>query len=109
MIENGSNRMTCMFVRDRATAVRRNTDPRMKGQLIFSDNLSVSFHTKKTVKLEQSWAVGFAILEISKFIMQSLMYEQVKPAFDNRVTTILSDTDSWILAMVIRAKKLSVK
>lgn len=102
MIESGANRMDCKFVRDHQTALRRNTDPRMKGHLIFSENLSVSFMAKKNVKLEQCWAVGFTILEISKFIMQSIMYERVKPAFDNRVTTILSDTDSWILAVPAR-------
>lgn len=99
MIESGANRMDCKFVRNQKTAVRRNTDPRMKGHLIFSENLSVSFMTKKSVRLNQSWAVGFTILELSKYIMQSLMYDCVKPAFGGRVTTILSDTDSWILAV----------
>lgn len=91
--------MDCKFVRTRKDALRRNTDPRMKSQLIFNENLSIAFMRKKSQKLNQSWAVGFSILEISKFIMQSLMYIAVRPAFEGRVTTILSDTDSWILAL----------
>ena len=99
MIESGSNRMDCKFVRDQKSALKRNTDPRLKANLIFSENLSVAFLQKKNVKLNQSWAVGFAILEISKYIMQTLMYKAVKPCFGGRVSTLLSDTDSWILAL----------
>lgn len=99
MIESGTNRMDCKFVRDREQALRRNTDPRLRGQLIFSEDLSIAFLAKKQVRLNQSWAVGFSILEISKYIMQSLMYKAIKPTFDGRVGVILSDTDSWILSV----------
>jgi len=99
MIENGSNRMDCKFIRDRQKALEVNTDPRLKGHMSFSEDLSVAFLAKKNVRLNQSWAVGFCILEISKYIMQVLMYDRVKPAFDNRASVILSDTDSWILAV----------
>ncbi len=109
MIESGANRMDCKFVRDRPTALRRNTDPRMKGHLIFSETLSVSFMTKKRVKMDQSWAVGFTILELSKYIMQTLMYKTIAPAFDSRVTVLLSDTDSWVLAVPGKSSEDAVR
>lgn len=89
--------MDCKFVRGRIEALTRNTDPRIKAHLILSENFSIAFLDRPEVRLNQSWAVGFSILEISKYIMQTLMYKAIKPEFNGRVSTILSDTDSWIL------------
>lgn len=38
-------------------------------------------------------------MQLSKWIMQSLYYNSVKPAFDNKVTVLMSDTDSWVMAV----------
>ena len=91
--------MDVRFVQDRDAALRRNTDPRLKSSMILSENLTLAFMSKKEVRVNQSWAVGFTILELSKFIMQSLMYDVIKPEFGNRASVLLSDTDSWILAL----------
>lgn len=99
MIESGSNRFDCKFVHDYDSAVKRNSDPRHRGCMIFSDSLSIAFQAKNTLKLNQSWAVGFSILELSKYVMQSLMYEVIMPVFKNRVSVLLSDTDSWVLSV----------
>ena len=99
MIENADNRMDTVFVRDRATALKRNSDPRNKGQMILAENLSISFQGKKRVKLAQLWPVGFSILEFSKAHMLALYYKQIKPAFGSRVSCLLSDTDSFVLAL----------
>lgn len=109
MIESGSNRMDCKFVQTREQALIRNTDPRMKKHLILSEDLSIVFMNKKCVQLNQSWAVGFSILEISKYIMQTLMYKAVKPEFGGQVSTILSDTDSWILAFPTKTADVALK
>ena len=42
--------------------------------------------------LRRNWATGFSILEISKFIMFSLYYKVIQPAFENRVRLCFSDT-----------------
>jgi len=99
MIENGSNRMDCRFVMNKKQAVSRNTDPRFKSSMIIAEDFSIAFMGKKETKLNQSWAVGFSILELSKFVMQSLMYDKVKPTFGGEVSVILTDTDSWVLAV----------
>ena len=91
--------MDVKFVRDTQSALRRNTDPRQQGIMIFDENLSLSFLSKKEVRLNQSWAVGFSILELSKYIMQTLMYDVVKPSFNGKASVLLSDTDSWVLAL----------
>ena len=99
MIESGTKRMDCRFVRNENSAKKFNTDPRIKSQMIIDPNFTIAFLSKKAVRLNQSWAVGFAILELSKYIMQSLFYHAVRPMFNNNVSVILSDTDSWILAV----------
>ena len=108
MIESGANRMDCKFVRTTERALQTNTDPRMRGHMIFSENLSIAFMGKKAVPLNQSWAVGFSILEVSKYIMFWLMYNAIKPAFKDRVGVILSDTDSWILSLPTKTSEEAV-
>lgn len=97
MIENGANRMDCKFVSSKKAALLRNTDPRTQAHMIFDPRLSMAFMKKAEVNLNQSWAVGFSILELSKLHMQRMFYEKIRPAFDNDVSVLLSDTDSWVL------------
>ena len=99
LIENGSNRMEVKFIRSQEESRRNNTDPRMKSHLILGENLSIAFMKKKETLLNQSWAVGFSVLDLSKYIMQKLYYKALKPAFGNRVTTVLTDTDSFLVAV----------
>ena len=109
MIENGTNRMDCRFVTSRDAALMRNTDPRLQGHMIFHENLSMAFLRKKTVQLNQNWAIGFTVLELSKLHMQRLYYERIRPAFDNRVMVLLSDTDSWVLALPCKSADDAVR
>lgn len=51
--------MDTYFVTDRATALKRNTDPRIRGQLILNETMSLAFMSKKEQKMNQLWAVGF--------------------------------------------------
>lgn len=67
LLESSTNRMEAVFVTDENKALRCNTDPRHRGHLIFSPEMSISFRAKKKVKLNQSWAVGFTVLEVYKF------------------------------------------
>ena len=70
MIESGANRMDCKFVPSKKAALLRNTDPRTQAHMIFGEDLSMAFMRKSVVKLNQNWAVGFSILELSKLHMQ---------------------------------------
>jgi len=99
LIEGTDKRLDCKFNFTRQQAIRRNTNPRLNGTMICDDDFSISFFQKKAAKLNQCWAVGFSILELSKYIMQGLYYEKIKPAFNNEVSVLMSDTDSWILVV----------
>ncbi len=99
LIEGFEKRMNCMFNRDRVTALRNSSHPLFKGSVICDEDLSISFHKKPFVKMNQCWAVGFSVLELSKFWMQSIFYDEIKPAFASKggCTVLMSDTDSFLL------------
>ena len=99
MIQNIENMMDCKFDIDEEDAMKHNTDPRLKSQLILSENLSIAFLKKKNLLMRQCWIVGFSILELSKFIMQNLMYNEIKKVYKSKVSVVLSDTDSWVLIL----------
>ena len=96
-IEDALKRMDAKFCMDREAALRCNTDPRLKATKILSEELTIAFLSKKAVQMRQSWPVGFSILELSKYIMQSLYYYEIMPRFGNKVSVLVSDTDSFIL------------
>ncbi len=98
MIEGVFGRMDVKFNRTEAEAVYRSSSPLFKGTVIFGENLSASFLRKKKVYLNQSWPVGFAILELSKYRMQKFYYETIQPAFGvDGCSVLMTDTDSFLL------------
>lgn len=96
-IENIMKRMDCNFNFSQKAAMSRNSSPLCQGFKVLGENLSISFLKKPEIKMRQSWAVGFAILELSKYVMQSSYYEIVRPKLNNEVSVVMSDTDSWVL------------
>lgn len=90
--------MDCRFDKTREAAMRHATSPLFKGSMICGEDLTISFHKKKQIVLSQSWAVGFSILEISKYVMQSIYYKHLQPAIGFRnLQVIMSDTDSFLV------------
>ena len=98
-IENGLNRMDVAFIRNRGKALRYNTNPRLKGSMIVNESFSVAFLRKASIELNQCWAVGFSILDISKYMMQSLFYSGIQPLFPSGVSMLVTDTDSFLIAV----------
>lgn len=97
MIEGIEKRMDCKFNRSELQALRNFADPLFKSVVICGDELSASFHRKKEVRMNQNWAVGFSILELSKYIMQHLYYKCIRPALNNQCSVLMSDTDSFLI------------
>lgn len=96
LIENHQNRMDCKFETSAAILQEHAASPLYKSTMICSEGLSVSFMKKPAVDMRQVWAVGFSILEISKYIMQKLWYQHIVPAFGwKNLHMIFSDTDSF--------------
>lgn len=98
LIEGVANRMDCKFNYCGENLMRQVTDPLYKGFLLCGEDFSVTFHKKRDLHMKQSWAVGFSVLELSKFAMQRTYYETLAPRFNGRLSTLMTDTDSWVLA-----------
>jgi len=97
MIENPENRVDCKFVRTKEQANKRLRDPSMKSAVICSENLTMTFHRKKKLVLNQNWAVGFSILELSKLFMLESYYDRMQSTYPGDMCILASDTDSFIL------------
>ncbi len=99
LIEGFEKRMSCSFNRDRVTAMRHSSHPLFKGTVICDEDLSISFLKKPVVKMNQCWAVGFSVLELSKYWMQRMYYHDILPTFEEKggCTVLMSDTDSLLL------------
>ena len=105
MIEGVFGRMDCKFNYTRDKALKHSSSPLFVGNLIFDEDFTISFLKRKTVRMNQSWAVGFSVLELSKLVMQELYYDTIQPAFGkDGCTVLMSDTDSFLLE--VRAKSV---
>lgn len=96
-IENIMKRIECNFNMTKEEALIRNSSPLCQSVKVMGENLTISFLKKPVVAMKQSWAIGFAILELSKLVMQQSYYEHVKPQLSDNVSVLMSDTDSWVL------------
>ena len=95
--------MDAKFNRDAQQAMKNASSPLFRGSMICGEDLSISFMHKRQLHLKQSWALGFSILEISKYIMQSLYYDEILPKLgEGKVAVVLSDTDSFLLVCAAR-------
>ena len=97
MIEDVTKRSRCKFIFSDEDAKNSHSNPLFKGFTQISENFSMSFIKKRSVKMNQAWAVGFSILELSKYIMQHIFYNLVKPTFPAGVSVLMTDTDSFVL------------
>ena len=84
--------MDVHFVREESEAIRRFSDPTLNSAVICSENLVTTFHRKKKVLMNQSWAIGFSILEISKLIMMKRYYENIQKTYPGASCVLMSDT-----------------
>jgi hypothetical protein len=96
-IESSAKRMDCKFDKTGKAAVKSASNQLFKGFLICSEKLSISFHKKKQINVKQPSIVGFAVLEISKLIMQRMFYCEIQPRMENQVQMLMTDTDSFLM------------
>lgn len=110
MIEGVFGRMDVKFNTTRAQAMYHSSSPLYKGTVICDEDFTMTFMKKKKVKMNQSWAVGFSILELSKLRMQSLFYETIQPSFGvGKCCVLMSDTDSFLLEVEAESVDGAVK
>ena len=96
-IESIESRMTCYFNYNESMAKRRAGNPLYQSSTICSEDFSLSFVKKPHVVLRQLFGVGFAILEMSKLLMQRVYYEGLQKKLGvGNLAVVMSDTDSFL-------------
>ena len=97
MIMSQDKRLDVKFITHRESALRWHSSPRFKTATVCSPQLEAVFMEKGYIIANESWAIGFSILELSKYLMSHLFYEEIRPAFNGAATVLFSDTDSFLL------------
>ena len=72
------------------------TRPQYKGFRIIDSSHALVQRVPGTIKLNSPIACGAMVLEKSKAIMLRFWYQELKPRYGDKISLILSDTDSFI-------------
>ena len=71
--------------------------PLYKRHSIIDENIVAVNLNKSTVFLDQLYATGFSVLDLSKHHMLRAWYDFIQPTLGHGNSLLLSDTDSFIL------------
>jgi hypothetical protein len=107
-IEQKRSHVDCKFVTERHIFRRWVGNPRFKSYKILGNGLTVCFLKKHFVRMEQAWAIGFTILEMSKHFVYDQYYNVIKPLLNNRCQVLFTDTDSFCLQVVSPMSELEI-
>jgi hypothetical protein len=107
-IEQTRNYIDCKICVDETPCRKWISNPRFKDLKIISDDLVLVFIKRATVTLNKPLAIGFTILEKSKHFMYQQYYEVIKPSLGN-CEVLMSDTDSFVLAIETKGKKNNLR
>ena len=93
-VENVLKRRSIHLCNTRRKAKLKCDNPLLKSIRIFNENLVAVEMQKPSVLINKPTAVGFTVLELSKYIMFDFHYNIMKRRYGNRVSLIFTDTDS---------------
>lgn len=102
-MENVRGRTNIKFNTTEKDFRRQWSDPALTGSIPISENLVITFHEKRTVKLNKPIYAGQAILDLSKLTMYKFHYGYIKPKWPE-AKLCMTDTDS--LCYHIKTKNL---
>lgn len=76
------------------------SEGKCKSFKIINPSLVVIFQVKPVLLLDKPMFIGLAVLELSKLIMYSSYYNEIKPILGPETRVLMSDTDSLILRCI---------
>ena len=83
------------------TDVKRNklvSEPNYHTARRFSENLlTIEIKTKTKVKMNEPLYLGMSVLDISKTLMYTFWYDDIKPKYEDRSKLCFTDTNSFII------------
>jgi hypothetical protein len=93
-VENVLKRRSIFLVNSRRKAKAKCDNPLLKTLRIFSETLAAVEMQKTNVTINKPTAVGFTVLELSKYIMFDFHYNVMKRKYGSRLQLLFTDTDS---------------
>lgn len=66
--------------------------PRYIAYKKITPQLYAIFLKPRKLRMRQSWAIGFTIMDVAKEIVYNHFYNKIRPALDGKVTVAFSDT-----------------
>jgi hypothetical protein len=97
-LQNARRFINATFFCSEKTFIRASNSPLFQSFKIMADNLVLGFSKPKTVHLNRPFLTGFSILELSKYVMYSIFYKQIRQ-FIPSANIAMSDTDSFLLML----------
>jgi hypothetical protein len=107
-IERVRNYLDCKICYTRETAQKWISSPRYTAMKIISKNLTIIFLRPKKLTFNKAYAIGFSILELSKYFMFQQYYEHIQPKLKT-CEVLFTDTDSLAIAIFSKNKTDGVK
>jgi hypothetical protein len=98
MIERTREYLDCQFILRKDLCKKWIQSPRFSNVKIISEDFVVIFLKRAHVTLNKPLAIGFTILENSKYFMYDAYYLKIRPNFEHCVF-LMSDTDCMVLAV----------
>ena len=98
-VESGLKRMKVKIAtnkKEQDAIISKYTIDLIEDNRVYSDNLWVSKLFNPVKKMNKPFFIGFAILDLSKYIIYDFYYNKLKKVFNN-VTLLGQDTDSLIV------------
>jgi len=97
LLQDSTKHFDVKFVRSRERFLEYTTSHLFKSAMILDEEFVMVFQKKKEVTMQQNWAIGFTILELSKYVVQESFYKSILPSLNGRANVLLTDTDSFYL------------
>ena len=96
LIEDVRKRRNVGVVKSEIRAKRLTTKPQMTNFHMIDKDATLIQSVKRVLTLDKPLACGFQVLETAKHLMLEWWYDVLKAKYGNKVTLILSDTDSLL-------------
>jgi hypothetical protein len=98
MLQNARNYTSAKFFYNAPPALRFANNPLFKSFRVLAENLVVGFGKQKTLTMDKPFIVGWSVLELSKYFMYSIWYNQIKRLIP-KARMLATDTDSFIMCV----------
>jgi len=109
--ENPMNYRKIRFVKGKDQCLRMLNNTRMKNYIVLDEKSSVMMFELEVdeVMYNKPLPIGAAILDISKWYMQTFYYEVLQPFYGDRMKMMYTDTDSLVLKIDTEDVKKDIK